>query len=307
MRIFGIAPPSPNTLWSGLVSASTIEAVLRVPARFVRSGPTSPPLPFTTWQSPHVPLPQKICSPTAASPAAGASMAVPRSPRMYAATFQMASSGSTARDGGICVPGTPFLIASKICASVACAYRRAGAPSAGPISPAAPSGPWHDVHVWLKNSRPSSIAFAFPRKGLAGGCAVTVRLATTIVRASAAARRRVIGISSWQRKREDVGAGRNGNVLLSVNRVADRRRGNQIAGVEMPERFAGARLEGADLAFVLSGKHQPARRRQHARPVVERADLLIVPDLLARRAIERAHVELPRFLGLRAFEIAAGG
>src|SRR5919197_216442 len=76
MRIFGMAPPSPNTLCSGLVSASTIDVVLRVPARFVRSGPTSPPLPFTTWQFTHSPLPRKTCSPSAASPAAGASIAV---------------------------------------------------------------------------------------------------------------------------------------------------------------------------------------------------------------------------------------
>ena len=198
-----MAPPSPNTLCSGLVSASTIEVVLRVPARFVRSGPTSPPLLFTTWQLPHSPLPQKTCSPSATSPGAGASMAVPRSPRMYAATFQMSSSPSTARDAGICVPGMPFLIASKISASVACAYRRAGAPSAGPISPAAPSGPWHDVHVVLKVSRPSSIAFAFPRKGLAGPagapprpcCAARVRLAANIATPSTT-RLRVIGLSS---------------------------------------------------------------------------------------------------------------
>src|SRR6266511_3443773 len=73
----------------------------------------------------------------------------------------------------------------------------------------------------------------------------------------------------------------------------------------MPQRFAGPCIERGDLAFMLPGKHEPARRRQHAWAIVERADLLVVPDLLPRRPIERPHVELPRFLRLRALEIAA--
>jgi len=68
---------------------------------------------------------------------------------MYAATFEMSSSDSRPPNRGICVPAMPFLIASKICASLACAYRRAGTPSAGPISPPAPSAPWHVVHARL--------------------------------------------------------------------------------------------------------------------------------------------------------------
>src|SRR2546427_268686 len=69
--------------------------------------------------------------------------------------------------------------------------------------------------------------------------------------------------------------------------------------------LAGPRIERAAVSFMPSGKHEPARRRQHAWSVVERADLLVVPNLLAGRRIERSHVELPRFLRLRALEIPA--
>src|SRR6266508_655304 len=166
-------------------------------------------------------------------------------------------------------------------------------------------------------SRPSPTACEFPRNGLAepaalpprppappACCAAKAGLATTMANASTI-RRRVIGIFSWQCKRKEVGAGRNRDVLLPIDGVADRRRGDQIASVEMPQRLTGARLERADLTFVLTGKHESARRRQHAWPVVERADLLVVPDLPAGRCIERPHVQLPGFLRLRALEIAA--
>ena len=61
---------------------------LRVPARFDRSGPRMPPLPFDHVAAAAVgALPQKIASPAATSPCAGVSIAVPRSPRMYAVTL----------------------------------------------------------------------------------------------------------------------------------------------------------------------------------------------------------------------------
>src|SRR5262245_2485839 len=98
---------------------------------------------------------------------------------------------------------------------------------------------------------------------------------------------------SWQRECEDVAARCNRVVLLAVDRVADRRRRDQVAGVEMPERLAGSGVERADLTFVFAGEYESASGRQHAWTVVKGADLLIVPDLFSGGGVERANVQLP--------------
>ena len=66
---------------------------LRVPPRFERSGPRMLPLPLIMWQEPQLRLaPRRALHRAATSPCAGASMAVPRRPRMYAVTRQICSS-----------------------------------------------------------------------------------------------------------------------------------------------------------------------------------------------------------------------
>src|SRR3954466_6776000 len=127
-------------------------------------------------------------------------------------------------------------------------------------------------------SRPSAIVCGFPANGF--DCAVTVRLArpnmmttattSTTTRTSLTSESLRVSIirTSRQCERHDVGARRNRDVLLSVDRVADRRRGDQIAGVEVPQRFAGSCVERADLPFVLAGEHESAGGGQHARAVV---------------------------------------
>src|SRR5580765_5065604 len=160
-------------------------------------------------------------------------------------------------------------------------------------------------------SRPCSIACAFPASGFAAAASVAPRPAPPCAvnesdaPATAKARMRIRFMAlSWQRECEDVAARCNRDVLLAVDRVADRRRRDQIAGVEMPERLAGSGVERADLSFVLAGEHQPAGGRQDTRSVVKRADLLIVPDLFPGGGVQRANVQLPRLFRLRTFEIA---
>src|SRR5262245_20237795 len=159
-------------------------------------------------------------------------------------------------------------------------------------------------------SRPCSIACAFQASGFAAAsvaprpappCAFNENDAPAP--AMARMRIRFIGLS-WQRECEDVAARRNRDVLLAVDRVADRRRRDQIAGVEMPERLAGSGVERADLTFVFAGKHESAGGRQHARAVVKRADLLIIPDLLSGSGVQRANVQLPCLFRLWTLEIA---
>src|SRR5262245_52519900 len=106
-------------------------------------------------------------------------------------------------------------------------------------------------------SRPCSIACAFPASGFAPPASAaaprpppTCAFNENDAPATAMARMRIrfIGLS-WQRECEDVAARCNRDVLLAVDRVADRRRRDQVASVEMPERLSGSGVERADLSF----------------------------------------------------------
>src|SRR5215510_13862335 len=124
-------------------------------------------------------------------------------------------------------------------------------------------------------SRPCSIACAFPASVFAAAsvaprpappCAFNENDAPAI--AMARMRIRFIGLS-WQRECEDVAARCNRDVLLAVDRVADRRRRDQVAGVEMPKRLAGSGVERANLTFVFASEDESASGRQYARTVVK--------------------------------------
>src|SRR5271165_3673987 len=76
----------------------------------------------------------------------------------------------------------------------------------------------------------------------------------------------------------------NCDCLAAVDCKRDGVRRDGAAGLEIPERFAGAGVEGEEIALVRAAEHQPARRGEHAGP---------------RR---RMHLELPAHLAGGRFE-----
>src|SRR6267154_3152609 len=106
-----------------------------------------------------------------------------------------------------------------------------------------------------------------------------------------------------QSERKNVRAGGDGDVLTAVDRVADRRRGDQIPCIEMPERLASARVERRDLSLVLAREDDPAGGGQHAGAVMEGTDLLVVPHLFPSRGVDSADEELPRLFRLGTFKV----
>src|SRR5258706_14135332 len=97
------------------------------------------------------------------------------------------------------------------------------------------------------------------------------------VSATIARKKRLIFGILRKRERKHIRPGRDRDVLVAVDAVAHRRRSDQIAGVEMPERFARTGIERSHLPLMFSGKQDPAGRRQYSGPVVERAHLFVIP------------------------------
>src|SRR5437868_1877628 len=104
------------------------------------------------------------------------------------------------------------------------------------------------------------------------------------------------------RERVDGVAVGRGDVLLTVHGVGDRVAERSAAGLESPEQLAGLVVEGEDIAFVGTAKHQAAGGRDHAGP--GRAEQWELPHQRASQRVERAHGAVLLVLG-HASEAAA--
>src|SRR5499427_6805137 len=71
----------------------------------------------------------------------------------------------------------------------------------------------------------------------------------------------------WSGRSLPFGAGCNSNILLAVDRVADRRRDDAATGVEPPQLFQGPAVVGYKRALPQPAEDQIAASREHARPV----------------------------------------
>ena len=83
------------------------------------------------------------------------------------------------------------------------------------------------------------------------------------------------------------------DVLFAVGEKRHRPGSDRAAGLELPQRLAGRRVERVEVAFVRSAEHQSAGRGHHAGPGRRRQRE--VPHRLAGLHVERAH-GAPRFL-----------
>ena len=59
-------------------------------------------------------------------------------------------------------------------------------------------------------------------------------------------------------ERNDIRAGGEGDVLLPVHRVSNGLARDLLARIEVPQRFAGARVERGEEALIVPGEDQPA-------------------------------------------------
>src|SRR4051794_10748678 len=84
----------------------------------------------------------------------------------------------------------------------------------------------------------------------------------------------------------------NRDVLLATGEERHRPRSNRATGLELPQRFAGLRIEREEVSFVRSAEDETAGRGHHAGPCRRRQ--LEVPCLLAGLDVDRAD-RAPRF------------
>ncbi len=75
------------------------------------------------------------------------------------------------------------------------------------------------------------------------------------------------------------------DILPSVEFVSNRGALDGAAAVRMPERLAGLRIERENVAVIVGGENQTARRAQHASPVISRSEI-VRPANLSRLVID---------------------
>jgi hypothetical protein len=66
-------------------------------------------------------------------------------------------------------------------------------------------------------------------------------------------------------EREDIAFGRDCHVLPAVHLKRHWRRIQRVAGVEVPQVFASARIQGDQIAVIIAGKDDPSGRRYRSR------------------------------------------
>src|SRR3954469_25137817 len=87
---------------------------------------------------------------------------------------------------------------------------------------------------------------------------------------------------------ENVGAGRNCQILMAVHTVGERTGGDQIAGVVVPQRAAGVGIKHRHLTELFRRKDDAAFSGQKARTIMVGADLLVIPLDGAGFGVDRA-------------------
>src|ERR1700677_1234151 len=81
----------------------------------------------------------------------------------------------------------------------------------------------------------------------------------------------------WQCKREEITAGCDCKVLLSIYRITHGRCMDHLANVEVPQSFAGAPTENHKILRVIAERHQPRCGRHDTAPALTSPDLCITP------------------------------
>ena len=155
------APPesSDSARAPGSRRAFSILARLLSRPRLERSGPSTPPRPFTMWHSEHFPSPKKNSWPAAASPEAGRSAAGDVKEPKNASSASI--SASERRNGGMPAAGIPLLMISRRLSFERARVLRLFTIS-GPRSPPPPSAPWQLAQRASNCLRPASIDWPCP-------------------------------------------------------------------------------------------------------------------------------------------------